>query len=402
MEMGYNVHIRKYLKRKSPNLIGVVAVLLLSSCATEHTRFFRGDVIGFSDRVTTSYTLGSRGLFMDYQQQSEPFDLLTASGRTKMNDAINQVPRGNNTTAYYAMELAAKRIKYVRKKIAKNDPNTRYYIFLLTDGLDNASPQVAKNDGRMLFSISPEKYQKRVQKKLRRAMGWWSKNDFEVYTLMYEGDDIEEAKKMNNLTEEQYKTWLEESMNCFRFSSNGEPPELISANSFQSIIEKVKSRLKVSSYIFKVPKSYAGKRIRMIFNNRTGNDTITATLQKSLFSYSLSDIKFSNGVTASIEANDSFEKDDNVNVYFSINDFRVNGRAFSPEARKVTQDYEYQPNLWQRNSEYTEVTEDAINTYFILVIDGSRSLDGKNHDKNGFQEEQNMAKEIMSIMSSTR
>lgn len=399
------VNRRNNMKKEKTILSTVVLVMMLASCATErHSSFFRGDVIGFSDNVTTSYSTQSRGLFMNMQDQSKPFDLLTASGVVNMKDAINRVPRGNNTTAYYAMELAAKRVKYVRKKIAKNDPNTRYYIFMLTDGLDNASSQVAKNDGRILFSISPEKYQKRIQRKLKQAMGCWNKNEFEVYTLMYEGDDIEEAKRMNNMTDEQYKTILQKSMSCFRYSSQGTAPELISANSFQAITEKVKERLKNTTYTFKVPKSYAGKRIRMNFKNRRGETevTLTATLKKTLLSYSLTDIRFSNGASANVTAYQAYKDPQSPNAYFVINDFRLNGSAYIPQDREITQDYEYQTGVWQRNSEYTEATREIINTYFILVIDGSKSLDGKNHDKNGFEEETAMAKEIMQIMSSSK
>ncbi|MBP5516231.1 MAG: hypothetical protein J6X86_04690 [Bacteroidales bacterium] len=387
--------IKRTLTKRTTLLFATISIMLFSSC-TEHKQFFRGDVIGFSDEVETSYTTTSRGMFMNFKPQSAPYNLLNENDVTKMKYSIDKVPRGNNTSAYYAMELAAQRVKYIRKKIARNDPKTRYYIFLLTDGLDNSSPQVAKKDGRIMFSISPEKYQKRIQRKLKHAMGLWHKNEFEVYTLMYEGDDIEEAKRMNNMTDEQYDKILRNSMECFRYSSNGEAPELISANNFDSIIEKTKEKLKQTSYTFRVAKSYAGKKIRMNFKNNEGEEvTLTATLKKSLSSYSLTDVALSNGATATIKAISG----DNINALFVIEDFQLkDGHAYYPKKSATTQDYEIQPGLWQRNSEYIEKTNEMINTYFILVIDGSRSLDGKNHDKNGFEEETDLAKEIMEIM----
>lgn len=38
--------------------------------------------------------------------------------------------------------------------------------------------------------------------------------------------------------------------------------------------------------------------------------------------------------------------------------------------------------FWQINSEYQEAPWQSVDTYFVLVVDGSRSLDGKNHDQN--------------------
>ena len=138
-------------------------------------------------------------------------------------------------------------------------------------------------------------------------------------------------------------------------------------------------------------------------DNRGRKVTMNATLTKSMSTYTLKDISFSDGVTIkdrkislkSVEYNQS----DNVNAYFVIEDFRLNGIAYYPAGKKVVQTYEAEPGFWQLNSEYEEVTESAINTYFILVIDGSKSLDGKNNKQNGFAEEIEMANTIKDILS---
>ena len=147
--------------------------------------------------------------------------------------------------------------------------------------------------------------------------------------------------------------------------------------------------------------------IRMNFVNSQNQEvTLTAKLKKSLFSYFLTDIKLSDGATIQLfKANNSLKASklypqDNINVYFVINDLQLNGVAYMPQADKVTQAYESRPGIWQLNSEYQEVTKTAINTYFVLVIDGSKSLDGKNNSKDGFKEETDMALEIMEILSS--
>lgn len=377
-----------------------VAALMVSSCATKHARFFRGDVIGFSDEVQTSYETETRGLLMNLKPQSAPYNLLDDEGKKLMYKEISNVKRGENTAAYYAMELAAERVKYVRKKIAKRDPKTRYYIFLLTDGLDNASTETAKHDKRMLFTRTPEQYQKRLQKKLKSAMGWFGKNQFEVYPLFYEGDDIQETKQRNKMTDAQYEERLQEDMKCFRYSSEGmeNAPALIHGSDFKAIFQSLSEKIDISSYSFKVPKSYANKEIRMTFKDGTGKEVeMTAKLVKSLSSFSLKDVKMSNGAKYNeIRSLPStvFYSDDYMNAYFCIDDFRVGDKAYYPVGKEVTQEVK-SSGYWQLNSEYEELTETAINTYFILVIDGSRSLDGKNRTSKGFEEETNMAKEIM-------
>lgn len=400
------------MNMKMKYLLIIVMTAFLTSCATTNHRFFRADVVGFSDKPTTSYD-SDRGLFMNLKPQSDPYDLLFKPNMLAMQHAVQSTPRGDNTTVYYAMELAAMRVKYIRRKVAKNDPETKYYIFLLTDGLDNASSQVAKNEKRILFNRTPEQYQKRVQRKLKGAMGLFHKNTFEVYPMMYEGEDMQEMKVKNNLSDTAFKKMLADDMACFRYSSRGNEyaPELISSDDYTGIFNQLRNNFCSSSYTFRVPKSYANKSIRMTFVNRDGEQVImTAQLKKSLFSYRLKNIQFSDGVTISDKnlvrgktdvrkSEKAFAKEDNVNVYFVIEDFRLNDIVYYPVKESVTQEYESRPGIWQPNSEYREVTEVNVDTYYILVIDGSNSLDGKNGDMEGFKMETNMALQIMEIVS---
>ena len=339
---------------------------------------------------------------MVFKKQNVPYDLGTPTGQSNMSVAIDRVPRGNNTTVYYAMELAAERVKYVRKKVAKNDPKTRYYIFLLTDGLDNGSSAVAKSEKRILFDKTPEQYKKRVQKKLKSAMGWFGKNTFEVYPLLYEGEDLQETKEMNGWTESKLQEVLAQEMSCFRYSSKGKAPDVIIGRNYEAIMSKLRKTLEISNYTFRVPKGYSGKKIRMNFENSKGEKvTMTAMLKKSFFSYKLTDIKFSNGVTIRDNKTtlSSLPKDDKINKFFLLEDIRLDSVAYRPVS--ITQDYEA-GGYWNKNSEYEEVQEDAINTYIIFVIDGSNSLDGKNGQMHGFEEETKRAKEILGIMTPSK
>ncbi|MBQ7192039.1 MAG: hypothetical protein IJS00_04105 [Paludibacteraceae bacterium] len=88
-----------------------------------------------------------------------------------------------------------------------------------------------------------------------------------------------------------------------------------------------------------------------------------------------------------------------MNAYFTIEDIRLEGFPYFPIGEKVEQEYESAANFWQLNSEYQEVTKGAVNTYFLLVIDGSRSLDGKNGEQNGFEQETDMAVQILDMLT---
>ena len=403
-------------KMKCKLFFFMTTALLLSSCGTVHYRFLQGDVIGFSDKVETSYD-APRGFFSELKPQLRPRDLLNASDKASMRQELTTIiPRGENTAAYYAMELATERIKYVRRKYAKNDPQTKYYIFLLTDGLDNASPEVAKQEKKILFSRTPEQYQKRLQKKLKGAMGLFAKNTFEVYPMMFEGEAMQSSKQRNKMSDAQFKQKVAEDMKCFRYSSVGEAPELISADNFRTIIEELRKKFISSTYTFRIPKSYVNKNIRMNFENRHGKKiSLTGKLQKKGFSYVFSNIQFDDPSTTyylksrfcteqgkSLIAHANPEGADPLNVYFTIEDIRIGNSPYFPVGEKVEQEYETSNDFWQLNSEYREVTKGAINTYFLLVVDGSRSLDGKNNQQNGFKQETDMAKEILDMLTEKR
>lgn len=389
------------------------AILVLTSCKTIHTRYLQGDVIGFADRVETSYN-APRGLFSVLKPQDRRgWDLLdNAQERETMRKQIQTIiPRGENTTAYYAMELATERIKYMRRHM--HDPQTKYYIFLITDGLDNASPELAKKEKKILFSKTPEQYKERLQKKLKHTMGWFAKNTFEVYPMMFEGEDMQETKDRNHMSNAQFKQKLEQDMECFRYSSVGEAPKLISADNFKTIIGELKKKFVTSSYTFRVPRSYANKKVRMNFKDARGQKvSLTGTLKKSGFSYVLTDISLDNPQATYSKTSRFCSKDgatfvahaaptgkDELNTYFTIEDFRIGTTPYFPQKKSVEQEYESSPGFWQLNSEYHEVAAGIINTYFLLVIDGSTSLDGKNKKQNGFELETKMALDIMDMLT---
>jgi len=378
--------------------VSVVALTMgLCSCSTVKMGFLKADVVGFSERVETSYG-AKKHCMKNLCQQKEPYDLMAPEGVQAMTAYVNnEIPRGRNTAAYYAVETACDRIRYVRQHQAKGDKFTKYYIFLLTDGLDNNSSEASLKDHETLFRVAPDKYRERLQKKLKNAMGW-SKNLFEVYPMLYEGDDIKAIQTANDLDTAQYYQFLRNKFECFRYSSTGNAPPLIFSSDFEEIFSQMKDKFISSSYEFMVPKSYLGKRVKMTFRSEKGDvGVVTGVFKKEGFKYVLEDMEVT-GMTMRM-TDESFHNNDGSNVVFRMEEMMKDGRAFvvGEEANDVRQFYE-EDGLWIVNSEYNTEKKVNMDTYFILVVDGSTSLDGRSGATTEFDKEKEMAEKIIQLI----
>ena len=367
---------------KLRNWIIASTVFFLSSCATEQKIFYQADVIGFGEDVQTSYSY-EKGAFKNMKLQSKPVDML--KNASELDRTIQKViPRGNNTTLYYATDIAVDRIKWVRKNIAKRDKTTKYYIFLLTDGLDNASVHAAKVNKQAVVS-SPESYRERIESRLKHATGLFkNENDLTVYPMLRVGKDIQQIATDNNLSERDFKEYLDRQFACFRYSSDGEAPELIQEKDWKDIEKVVENQIVNNTLDFRVAKDYKGKRIRMTMTDQNGvTGTIEGTLKSFFGAYKLVDIE-TNGVKID-ERNSVFVKQEGKvlnalkdnkkdgNIFFTVSGLREadGGKMFQP--KQVRQSI-YDGELWQANTEYEQKPDVRPNAYCIFVIDGSLSL----------------------------
>lgn len=375
----------------------IFIVVELCSCSTVKVGFLKADVVGFSERVETSYG-AKKHCFKNLCAQKDPYDLMTPEGVQLMTTYVNnEIPRGKNTAAYYAVETACDRIRYIRQHQAKGDKFTKYYIFLLTDGLDNNSSEASHKDYETLFRVSPDKYRDRLQKKLSKAMGL-SKNLFEVYPMLYEGDDIKAIQTANGLDTAQYYQFLRNKFECFRYSSTGNAPPLIFSSDYEEIFSQMKDKFVSSSYEFMVPKSYLGRRIMMKFMSDKGDEgIITGIFKRDGIKYVIDDLEVT-GMTLRM-TDQSFQNSDGSNVMFRMEEMMKDGRAFvvGDNTSDVRQFYE-EDGLWIVNSEYNSEKKVNMDTYFILVIDGSTSLDGRGGTTTEFDKEKEMAEKIIQLI----
>jgi len=369
-----------------PLFILLVSLLVCVSCRTQHEAIM-GDAIRFGDDVTTTYT-HKDGKFKNLYYQSDPVSLYTKNGVDKKEVAnlksfIRQKKQGHQTTGYYALDLGLDRIEYVRKHQFKNDPNTKYFIVYMTDGLDNASVQLAKNKKQLWFINSEDQYVKRIQKKIKNAMGVCKprQNTFQIFPILFVGKDMQaNLAKRGLTTKEDILKAANEDMQSYRGASKGAAvPEVILGTDFKEITRDFQELFASSGFEFYVPTGYRNQRVRMILeNDKKEKIQIEGTLKKKWFKWCLTDIQYPDNVTVMKSAsgkpkpikelyaiNDSKE----LSAVFRLEEIHLNDKKF--HIKHATQEH---GKYFETNTEYELSKLANTNAYVLLIMDESTSL----------------------------
>lgn len=393
---------RKTNKNMCKNYIFLVFVAMMAASCATHQQFYKADIIGIGTDAQTSYAY-HKGPLKNVRDQSAPIDLLNDSPSfRKALDAV--VPRGNNTTLYYATDLACDRIRWVRRKIAKYDRETKYYIFLLTDGLDNASVKMAKN-ARQARVTSPEAYRDRIVRKLKQATGTFKDyNDLTVYVMLRKGKDIKQIAIDNELSDEAFEAYLDRQFECFRYATRGDVPDLIQEEEFAQISKKMEGRLVNNTLEFRVPKDFRGKRIRMTMTDQNKQEAVLeGTLKNVAGRYRLVNVSETGLVKDSLRTDKTRQKGRvlvarkadkrDANVFFTISGLKESDGVTMYSVKTVKQAV-YDGQLWQNNTEYEQRPAIRANAYCIFLIDGSLSLTDRD-----VKAEKDCVKKIIQLIS---
>ena len=387
------------MKHKIYFSLGILALLLMS-CATPQKSMVLGDVIKFSDDVVRSYNYQDAN---HKNRHNKPYNLDLNSNKISRQDAFKErgeimkfisdstIGRNTNTAAIYAMDEACDRVKYIRKRIAKNDPDTKYYMVLLTDGLDNVSCQVAKNKHKGNYK-NTAKYLSKWQTKMGKAMGN-KKNYFVTYPCMYAGSDMEQIKQSNFKGDSiAFMQFLNEQLEGYRFASKGNSkPKAIIEGDMEILLNRFKAEFNKQNFEFHIPKGYVGKRVRMVIVDSLYNNkeyTIEGDFIQKGSKYILQDVEYK-GMTINTKNSDwvknggkqliAFNNDskDALLAVFRINDLQRLGAGEKREIElskcNVSQTYR-EGSVWMINSEYAKQAQKEKNAYIIIAIDGSESL----------------------------
>ena len=420
--MGYNraiIEMKKVLR--SIFMMALIIMIGLPSCTVTH-EVLLGDVVSFGDDAKTNYSY-HKGCLKCIMPQGDPYVLYDQSTHSvnkktlfQIRQRIQNTEMENNTAGIYAMDLGLDRIKYIRKHQLKNDPNSRYYIIYMTDGLDNISCQVAKNNKQGNYK-TPDKYMEKMKKKIAKVSGYKKKsqNPFDIYPVVFTGSDLGDAKRDNHLSDAEFDQYIEKNMGWLRGSSRGpeKAPEIIKAENFDDILDKFKDEFNASGFEFHVPKGYAGKGIRMKFEDEDHNQTeLTGTFVKRGNRYYLRGINLREGLERGVKLNNGNalelkainNKDKNAELaVFRLEKPRYKGKSYfiakgtyvdkNGKEKDYVEQYVNDGGMWVKNSEYISQSKGTIDTYFILIFDVSKSLKGQ------FEKEKEAAWEMIRVIS---
>ena len=379
------------MKKVVPFILSSLAVCLFAftSCLSTDGGVY-ADVIGFNDDVTPRY---------------KPYNL---SKSTKQADQLKAVildnserrglPIGQNTAEVYAMDIALDRI---RERIVQTEgtaASRRFYIILLTDGLDNISVEMAKKNNRGEFSTI-EEYKDAVharmgtilntQKMFGLLSGENQKDTFQSFPIMLKGEDAE------SFSDDE----LRELLSSLAGAQNADVPTPILPENTDEIMKFFKEEFKITSFNFTIPKGYSSKKIKMrlsqtsAFSESESSAWFTADFvreeESKLFGmkkkviFKLENIEFSDGFSFDIPQNaiiysDISDPTSNL-AYFSINNLKTtdaSGKITKYAAKSAEQSYEYS-GKFRKNTEYNEKNSKRWDAYILFVLDTSSSLGDK-------------------------
>ena len=366
-----------------------ITIVLFTSCATTHN-VMMGDVISFSEEATTSYTIKPFG------RQSEPYMLHTdkvnydRKAVMDLKKQINTAPSGMNTSIAYALDLGLDRIKYVRRHWLKNDHIAKYYTIILTDGLDNTSVQVAKNNKQGNYKDIGH-YQKNIQKKIKRLMGCGKEqNLYYIFPMLQIGPDLDEFRKeqLGEMSQEDFVDFCKRNyMEKYRGASKGyEKPAAIVSYSFESIAKDFEELFSSVAFEFYVPKGYDGKRIKMDLVNEKGEKaSFEGDVVKKGKTFYFNNIVFKNGLgiksvgkqkKLELKATNSSDKKA-IAAWFRLENLQYQGHSYKVDLEQVKQSYATKlegKTYFQPNSEYTKNARPQVDTYFQFIFDTSGSI----------------------------
>lgn len=339
------------------------ATALFSSCTSvQDTKVF-ANVMTFSGDVNKMY-MKNYDLNEGYKVQS------------LWRGIENLTVLNNETAEYYAMDIALDEIK--NRVLRKKDKETKYYLILLTDGLDNVSLEMARKDGRGLYD-SLEAYADSLNKRMNTIL---SKshlfglvqneniyNTFQSWPIMFFGDDMKSSGYEKKEAMELLKP-LAGAQNTFI-------PNPIVEEETGKILELFKQQFVVTQYSFLIPKGYVEKRVKMSFYDKNGkNATMEADFKRiGKDKFGLSKIKTSENFFIDTKDSDiiiSDESGDGENsAVFTIDNLRLNEKPYSIKSAK--QEY-YENGKFRTNSEFDDKAGMKKNAYILLVLDTSKSL----------------------------
>ena len=408
--------------RRNFLIFGVLAlglsVLTLNSCKTYEGIQLKGDAVGFSDNIETSYKKKKNGKPMP---KSEPYLLVgdvkyrdgnlleyeghkpkaePKEGLATMSAFIHDLEQGENTALYYATDKGLDRVKDVQKKYMHKSKKSKYYVIAFTDGLDNISN--TKKLGNISGSESKwhKKYNDKLQKKMKN---FGKKNHFQSFVLVLWGDDL----KKSGYSQDNMKTEL------IKFTSRESKDDVIVDENTESLKKKFIESFENKSFNFEIPKGYLEKQVQMKLRNKEGDlVSFEGKLEKKGSKYYLTNVKTTNGITFENQGKKNIKQNriemskasdrNSTKILFEIRGLSKQNKPFTvlPNSKncgenrseqcgseqwvskeEITKKKTIPADGWRFNSEYVPTPTTITDGYILGIIDCSRSMQDEYDDK---------------------
>jgi hypothetical protein len=334
--------------------------------------------MGFSDTVMFDYRF--------YQLSGNEDEY--AANLAAIGETIHSLGRGSNTALFYSMDVALDRIKAIFRNSVRDtrntlvrDTDTRYYIVILTDGLDNISTQLARNSGRGRYN-NVDEYAAKLQERMSTVFGKGNTtNIFQSYVLVFKGADL----LGNGFTD----AVIRGRMAPLTGAQNAPRPQPIVSDDTRELLTQFVTQFRetytYTSFSFLIPKGYADKnsRVSMQLVDAFGNDcAFEGTFVRGSGGflsgegrYTFEDIQTSEGFTfteleTGVLKEDITEKNP-TNARFTITHLRHKNTLYEVADNKQ---YIYDDGAWRMNSERSGAGGKDRNAYVLLLLDRSSSL----------------------------
>lgn len=380
-------------------VIGTLLSSLFISCVTSKVE---ADLITFSNKVDTKY---------------KPYNLEKES--KKLETIILNAETGQYETAeLFAIDKGLDRVEKIVKKQRKEynfekfflktkNPNTKYYMVLLTDGLDNVSIELARKRffKRKNYS-SDTQYAEALNNRMddilnqKFFLGLFEKentdNTFQAWPIMFYGPDAQESGYS--------KEDCSEILRPLSGAQNTYIPEPIVESNLETIRDTFKKNFVVTSYTFRIPKGYVNKEIKMEFENKDGQKTafVATFVREKRFlkpeRYILQNFRPADAPAGEKYYDLTFDyskdkkhKGENViiseevgkgsnSALFTIDNLKIPSsdsnanNPFEPYSVSNATQFYMDRGDFRVNSEFVKDAERKENAYIIFVLDTSRSL----------------------------
>jgi hypothetical protein len=319
-----------------------------------------------------------------------------AAGRSRQTDLELRMARlaeGTNTGIYYALDKALDRIQKIYHNevdtVFSDDPNTwyytKYYVILITDGLDNASVELARAEGKKYRDA--EQYLSKLRSRLKRIFDPKRKNTFETYLLGLFGPDLKTSGyTKEDLGESLRPLMLSYPANDTRLLHEPIVCDISEDTSLEHLYDAFRDQFRASEFSFQIPKSYAEEkyRVKVEFREKGSKDFrhfFEADFALRSGKFYLRNITKSPGFSfeggAMIEETaGNPEKPWLAN--FTIYDLRLDGRTMlipEPDEEPWVRQWYWKDDGWRFNSEFQRERGRYQNACVLILLDRSKSLD---------------------------